>query len=272
MYDTLVLSGASSKGFLFLGALQNAYDNNLVGDIKYYVGTSVGAIICYLLVIGYKPYEILIYICTHHLLENMQEFNIMNIMNNEGVFSFRHIYEELEKMTIAKIGFFPTLLSLKEKFNKILICTTYNLTEDSTEILSYETHPDLPCLVALRMSANLPLVFENFKYGKHFYIDGGVANHFPMDIGCRYNQEDKKILGFVITEECKAANNSLEFIYKLMFIPISQTTNTILKTYSTEHTIVHLICKQVLFFNFNISTKDKLELFSSGYQQSKKFI
>jgi hypothetical protein len=78
-YDTLVLSGGSSKGIIILGALQYLIDNYLISNIETYIGTSVGSIICYLLLIGYTPIEIIVYICKNQLLEkrepleNMQE-------------------------------------------------------------------------------------------------------------------------------------------------------------------------------------------------------
>ena len=71
-YDTLVLSGASSKGLLTLGGLQYMYDNFLINNVNTYVGTSSGSIIAYFLVIGYTPIEIMMYICTHQLMEKMQ--------------------------------------------------------------------------------------------------------------------------------------------------------------------------------------------------------
>ena len=46
-FDTLVLSGGSSKGILILGALQYAYDNFLLNKIYKYIGTSIGSIICF---------------------------------------------------------------------------------------------------------------------------------------------------------------------------------------------------------------------------------
>ena len=67
-YDTLVLSGGSSKGILTLGALQYCYDNFLLNKIETYVGTSSGAIISFLLIIGYSPIEIMVYICCNGLL------------------------------------------------------------------------------------------------------------------------------------------------------------------------------------------------------------
>ena len=61
-YDTLVLSGGSSKGLVILGALQYGYDNYLLNEIETYIGTSAGAITCFLLAIGYSPLEIISYI------------------------------------------------------------------------------------------------------------------------------------------------------------------------------------------------------------------
>ena len=67
-YDTLVLAGGGTKGILTLGALQYAFDNLFLTNVKNYIGTSAGAMICFLLCIGYKPIEIIVYICTHRLL------------------------------------------------------------------------------------------------------------------------------------------------------------------------------------------------------------
>ena len=54
-FDTIVLAGGSTKGLLTLGALQYAYDNNIIKNINTFIGTSAGAILCFLLIIGYTP-------------------------------------------------------------------------------------------------------------------------------------------------------------------------------------------------------------------------
>ena len=65
--------------------------------------------------------------------------------------------------------------------------------------------------------------------------------------------------------------NTLEFIYQLMFIPISQATQYKINKASDKCTILKLKYNKIKFFNFNVTSKDKLEMFSSGYSQSKKF-
>jgi len=270
-YDTLVISGGSSTGIVTLGCLQYSYDNYFLNKVQNYIGTSSGAIICYLLIIGYTPIEIIVYICSHQLMEKIQHFNIVAMINGGGASSFNTIYEQLEKMTIDKIGFLPTFEDLKNKYNKTLICTTYNTTENKTEYISYLTKPTLPCLIGLKMSSNLPLVFEKYKYGNNFYIDGGVSDNFPVDIG---DKMGKKIFGILLCSKDENFNNEhemniLEYIYKLMFIPISQTEDYKVANVSEKCKIVKLYYSKIKFFNFNINSKIKLDLFSSGYEQTK---
>jgi hypothetical protein len=106
-FDTLVISGASSKCIIILGALQYLYDQNYLNNIDNFTGTSAGAIVCFLLIIGYTPIEIIVYICTNQLIEKMAHFNVVAMINGHGASSFSNIYEQLEKMTIAKIGYIP---------------------------------------------------------------------------------------------------------------------------------------------------------------------
>jgi predicted acylesterase/phospholipase RssA len=268
-FDTLVLAGGSSKCLMTLGALQYAYDNNIIRNIDTYIGTSAGAIICFLLIIGYTPVDIIVYLCIHQLIEKLQNFNIVGMLNGCGATSFSPIYEQLEKMTIDKIGYLPTFDDIYTKYNKNLICVTYNLTDNSTEYLSYESDPHLPCLIALKMSANLPLIFENFKYGNKFYIDGGISNNFAINIA---EEKGKKILGLHIDSDSESFNtgtemNMLEFIYKLIFIPIDQGIIYKIK-HVTKSKIINL-SSNIKFFNFNINSKEKLDIFSLGYEQMK---
>lgn len=268
MYDTLVLSGASAKGLLTLGALQYAMDNNLLSGITNYVGTSSGAMCSYLLAIGYTPIEIIVHICTHQLLEKMQHYNIVAMMHGSGAISFSTVQENLEKMSISKLGYLPTLEDVKNRLGKTLIISTFNLTKNNTEYLSPDTHPTLPCLSALRMSCNLPLIFDSYKYGTDYYVDGGISDNFALQKG---EDVGNKILGIYIsaTENFNdyPDQNTLEFIYKLMFVPISQSVQSKIDKCSDKCTIVKLTYPQMNFFKFNVNSSEKLEMFSHGYKE-----
>ena len=269
-FDTLVLSGGSTHAIVILGALQYAQDNFLLNNINTYIGTSAGAICCYLLAIGYNPVEIMVYLCTKQVLEKMKHFNIVAMMNGNGATSYVYIQEQLEKMTIEKIGTLPTLLELHKLFNKKLICCTYNLTNNCEELLSYETYPNMPCLIALRMTSNLPFIFDNFQYGGCFYTDGGISNNFPIDIGDKLGN---KILGLTLNKfnfEFKNKENTIEYMYQLMLIPINQSIISKINKSSDKCYIVKLDTSKTLFFEFNIDTHTKLEMFSDGFVQMKQ--
>jgi predicted acylesterase/phospholipase RssA len=274
-YDTIVLAGGSVNTFIILGAIQYAYDNYFLNDISTYIGTSGGSMISYLLIIGYTPIDIIVFICKNHLIERLQSLNLVAMMNGFGALSFLHIYEQLEKMTIEKIGYIPTFKDIKEKFNKNLICVTYNLTEQKTEYISHDNYPNLSCLIAIRMSSNLPLIFENFKYGNSFYVDGGMSNNFAIDIGI---QKGEKILGIKTNRKNDNSNitkdsefNILDYIYKIMFIPINVLCQNKINNICNENIDIITINSEQNMFDFNISTRDKLELFSNGYQQMKEY-
>lgn len=270
-YDTLVLSGCSQKGFLTLGALQYTIDNFLLKNVNIFIGTSAGAIIAYLLIIGYTPIEIVVYLCTNQILERMQNLNIVCMLQGKGGSSFNHLHEHLEKMTISKIGYLPTLDDLQNKFGKTLVCITHNVTENKTEYISYETHPSIPCLTALHMSSNLPLIFEKFKYGHSFYVDGGLSDNFGIQIGDKIGT---KVLGLTITTETVDITDdsdidTLEYIYKLLNIPINEATRYKIKQASEKCTIITLKSPAKKFFDFDMNSKEKMDMFCSGYTQMK---
>ena len=271
-YDTLVLSGGSINGIIILGGLQYLKDKNVINNIKTYVGTSIGGVIAYLLIIGYTPIEIIVYLCTNsHMFDKLKCFNIVNATRGEGAVSFSNISDELEKMTIDKIGKVLTMRDLETRFSKKLICITSNTTKSCAEDLSAETTPDLPCLTALRMTSNLPFVFETYKYGESFYIDGGLSSNFPLDIG---EKNGKKVIGLVLSypmKECNPHTNFLEFVYKLLYVPIDQSTIYRIESKLDTTTVVMLKTGNLDFFNFDIGSKTKLEMFSTGYEDTKAF-
>ena len=269
-FDTLVLSGGSIHAIIMLGALQYAYDNFLLKKINTFIGSSAGAMCGYLLAIGYTPIEIMVYLCTKQILEKMKHFNIVAMINGGGATSYIHIHEQLEKMTIEKIGRLITIKELYTLFNKKLICCTYNLTNKCEEILSYETHPDMPCLIALRLTSNLPFIFDHFKYMGSFYTDGSISNTFPIDIGDKIGN---KILGLVLHSfdfEFKK-ENTIEYIYQLMLVPLNQIIITKIKKASNKCSIINLETDKTPFFNFNLDTNTKLEMFSNGFVQMKEY-
>lgn len=273
-YDTLVLAGGAAKGLVILGSIQSAMDMNLLHSLKNYVGTSVGAIICYLLILGYTPIEIMLSLHRNRWLEKMHAFDVVKFSTGNGAASFTPLQEALEKLTIDKVGKFYTLGKLKEVFGKNLVAVTYNMTTCQTEYLSAENHPDLPCLTALRMSCNIPLIFDRFKYMDNFYIDGGISENFPINKG---EEIGEKVLGIYLELDETALKDEPEegmisYFLKLLQIPIIQSTKYRVKLSGEKCTVIPIKSGQLRnVIEFDVKSKVRLDMFSSGYESVQKF-
>src|SRR5271156_2535504 len=223
----LVLSGGNIRGFYILGALHYLHSTNedFFKNIKVFCGTSVGSIICYLLILGYTPISILVYLSTHKIKH--ETMNILNLIKNFGLYNYEIIDEHMRELTYNKMSFIPTLKQLYDRTNKKLICITYNQTTQKTLYISHETHPNLSVLMAIRMSSSMPLIFEQLYYNEEKYCDGGIANNF----GVKYMDEilDKKenILGIeidytspVVNKQSSEKSSFLNNIFNIINTPL----------------------------------------------------
>ena len=271
-FDTLVIPGGGIKGIYILGGLHALEEKKMLSNIKNYLGTSVGSIICYLLSIGYSPIEILINIYKHRILEKLKGFSILQMSDGNGAINFNIIHEFLEKITIEKIGCLVTLGKLKEMFGVSLTCVTYNMTSCCTEYLNSENFPDLPCITAIRMSSNIPLIFGRFTYMNNFYIDGGMTENFPIfkaqEIGTKI-----LVINLELPEKSIQDNPSdgmLTYIIRLLQIPIIHLTKEKMKNIGENCKILTIKTGEIKsFLDFNLKSQGRLDMFSDGYSQIK---
>jgi len=268
--DTLVLSGGSVNGFILMGSVQYIYDYYNINEIKTFCATSVGAMISYLLCIGYKPVEILVNICTSKILDRMKNLDFTSAIENCGAVSFSEIEREIENFTYSKIGYIPTLLDIKEKFGKHLIITTYNLDKNKSLYLDYTSHPDLSCLTAIRMTASIPLLFEKCIYKNETYIDGASHDNFPIEKALEYSSN---IVGITIPNRnpIKLSENiDMKSIMKILLVPINSKVNKLIEKYRNKIVIIDIHEDNgVDFYNFNINNSKILDMFSAGYERAQ---
>lgn len=269
-FNTLVLSGGGSKGFASLGTLQYLLDKGYLDNVRNFIGTSIGAIINYLIIIGMKPDEIITYLCTHRITDKMKFFNLMAMINRQGALNFSILQEALEKITIEKVGYYLTLKDITSKYNKRFIAVTYNLTDDKAEYLSDETYPDMPVLIALRLTSNLPFIFEDFKYFGKYYVDGGIIDNFPIDY---LDKDDNIIVGINLKadDKFKIEDNIAEHFLKIINVPLTKWTEEKIKKSSYRCKILEIEVKNIKITNFDVNNHDKLELFSQGYEIAKNY-
>jgi predicted acylesterase/phospholipase RssA len=270
-YNSIVLSGGGLKGFGLLGGLQYLIDNKHLDNIKYFAGTSIGAVICYFIAIGYSPVEMVIYSITNKVFDSYDIKNINSILAGDGIYDFSIFLNHFEKMTIDKIGYLPTLLELYEKIGKILYICTYNITQKKKEYISYHNYPDMLCIDAIKISCSLPFIFNDCIYKENYYIDGGFVDNCPFTTILNY--EDANIIIFNIIQKNTEDfyTKIIDKFYTILMIPINELQDLQFKHLTDNCKLITLELEPKLY-EFNISNSEKLELFSSGYNSTKKHL
>lgn len=183
-YTTLVLGGGANRGIMYGGALQCLHDCGILRGIDTYIGSSVGALMCALLVVGYTTGEIATLIMSYNFssAKPSRENEIYNIFTRYACYSTSQM-EAVTKRVLAERAEIPelTLGQLYEVYCRTLVITTCCVNSGETVYLSHHTHPDLPIYKAVCMSMTIPFVFEPYLLDGLLYVDGGSFGHmYPI--------------------------------------------------------------------------------------------
>lgn len=280
-YDTVVLSGGEVKGFILLGALDYLSRRAYLNSVTNWYGTSIGAIISYLVAIGYTPREILAWLCSRGKLNDIA-FSIRSAIEGNGATGFGFIQNILEMMTLEKCHRFYTLETLKREKGQRLCVVTYNKTDCETVCLTPETHPDIPCLIALRMTANFPNLFPRFEYLGKTWVDGGVTNNFPVD----YAAEDPyttHLVGITVTTPPTPIENFIgRDPYNIQIVPYMirelnmylcavhhELESYKISKISANSKVLRIGQASPGFFGFNMTNSDRATLFETGFLKAQ---
>ena len=286
MYDAIVLVSGAVKGLSILGALDHLYEKKWLSTVKYYAGCSVGAIISYLLLIGYSPKEMFAYSCSKDIFVLFSTINLITLPDHYGVVDSNVLYKYLEEMTIAKIGYLPTFKELFDNFNKVLLCPAYNLTSTSSSVyFSYLTHPNMIALKAVCLSSNIPIFFSKAEYQGDLYIDGAFFDAFPImkmiEVIRHHTQEKVKIVGVLFNHEHEQEykiNSLVDYLKSIITIKNQDnfTTNYIAKikkalreTDDVDSKLVFLDTN-VKALDFSLDMQTRLKMFKEGKDSIKK--
>jgi predicted acylesterase/phospholipase RssA len=275
IFDSLVLEGGGMYGFYHIGALSYLYENGHLNSVKNFSGTSIGSVICYLLIIGCSPIEILLYLHTNQISQKLKNsMNLKNVIENKGIINLDIIRKAISDVTCQKIGKEITMSEVKKRFNKNLIICTFNYTKKQTEYITSDTHPDMPCLDALICSCSIPLLFDWFDYDGYIYIDGGFTDNFPVE----HQLIVGNVLGIVVKNknEDKVSDainkpNIIEFIYEMFNYPKFKKMQTQIEN-NKKLKLIEIENTEFNCFSFGLNAHTTLEMFSTGYNFSKKLI
>lgn len=184
--NTLVISGGGLKAFYMLGALSRVYEDGLLSHIKYFGGTSVGAIMALSLAIGLTPLDMLncgLWLPSLNKNTPTNFFSLINAVAVSAHETFEDIMEFIAVMLERKnFKRDVTFIEFSRQTNRelLFIVTKISLGNCVEERYSSIHTPNDSVLKAIRMSCSVPFVVVPV-YGKNcIYVDGCLTNNFPV--------------------------------------------------------------------------------------------
>jgi NTE family protein len=271
--NILVISGGGPKGLAGLGALTYLIQNEIIVFPEIFAGTSVGAVICFLLNIGYSPkdiYEILLEIDFIKLIKYIEPENLLidpcfGLSSPEPILQV--IYSFMKKKNIKKNITFKELFDMTK--SKLIITGTC-INDISISYFSIDTYPNMPILKAIRISISIPFIFRPYLFENKLWVDGGCMDNFPMEL---FIDKLDDVIGIYLDDHYEHVENIDEVqdyfyrIFKCMYRGLNCNKIKLYKKYC-----IHIICNCNYNADWDITNQDKQNLYKLGLEIAKKYV
>jgi len=264
MYNTFICAGGAMRGISAIGALADLYHRKGARFRNFY-GTSVGAIVSYLLAIGYTPLEILEQLIRHPLrvVPQIRAFD----PTEHGILDFDIIARRLRALSIIKLGYIPTFNQLKRR-GIYFACFAFNYTENKEVKFDYVEWGEMSCIDAVQASCSLVGIFKKFIYGGDWYIDGFYSKNFPIDHAHERPGARVFAIRFETPAQQSPADNLLRIYYNAWLRLCMEKEHLLVKEHQKCCDIL-TITADISLWNF--ASEDILASFCIGYLFSRKF-
>ena len=185
MFRNLIISGAGMRGISLVGSIVYLCEtHNLHETVMTCVGSSAGALICFLICCGLQPTRMkqIVYDCA--MMFSNKQVNIDCIFSmyyNVGIDDGKLLNTIIEKVWQEKFSVSDmTFLEFAKVTGKNLVVSVSNITSHCTEYWSVDTMPNMSITTALKATTAIPIIFPPVVIDDHVYADGSIFNHFPI--------------------------------------------------------------------------------------------
>lgn len=274
-YKRLVLSGGSIKGVAYIGALKFMEEHReTFYKIDEFVGTSIGALMCLLIVLNYSSKE-LKDIFWELDFNNVKDFSFKCLLEHFGLDKGDKVEALVKKfITDKKLNEDITIQELYNITGKSLVCCATDINSKTTIYLDKETCGSVPVHLAVRASMNIPLVFAPIIYKGRMLVDGALTNDIPVSYDNPFNN---KVLCLCldssrqVSGEIKGLEEYISTVVKVFLRSINSMNKELAKTLNVE--LIEIKTGIETSMDFALSNEEKEEIYSIGYQALKdKFV
>jgi predicted acylesterase/phospholipase RssA len=288
----LIIGPGGVKGLKVLGFLSPIEDAGLLEYVDTYCGVSIGAVISLLIVAGYQIREIVGEAATLDIFKDMENLTIQSMLENRGFMSNEPFRKRLTQLILNKFGTIPTLHNLYLLTGKAFIAVTLNATDEECVMMGPFSHPHTSCVDATMFSMNIPFVFYQLVYQGKTYVDGALANPYPIDY---FDDGKTDILGIYmrtvhnkpspvlstpkpgmiiqrVSDTTKASIPITTYYLKIVYSLMDQRRNNIIQSASDRCKHVCLESQNTDTIGFTITIDDKAHMLVEGFNQGKTFL
>ena len=268
--DVLVLGPGGIKGFLELGALSALEQQNILSRVNTYAGVSVGALLCLLLVCGYKVTEIINDALETNLFSDFS-MDFIKMKKNTGLVSNQVVKNKLIQRVTDKFGIVPTMAQLYQFTGLTFMTVTVNITKFQVEYMTHITEPNITCVDAALLSINIPVIFHMIRWNGCIYVDGALANPYPVD---QFDDGTRNILGISISirEDTSETMDDSTYLHRCIDMPMTEMKRRIMRSCSPRCKHLELSTDVIDSVGFNTDLSGKSKMVLSGYQRAKHFL
>ena len=268
--NALVLGPGGIKGFMQLGFLLYMEKHGLLDKVEAYAGISVGAIISLLLVAGYSVYEIINEASKTNVFADINSIRLQDIQQNAGLVSQQAIRETLERLVKAKFGKVLSMFELYRATGIVLHLTSCELDPVNPRpvYFSHLVEPNVSCVEAALLSANVPLIFRRLYYKGKCYIDGALGDPYPIHL---LDDGERNVLGLYISAVFDDQEGLLSYLRQVFYAGMVQLRNTSIKHASNKCRHVGLSSDNIDPVGFSTNSEAKITMVTQGYEIGRCF-
>jgi predicted acylesterase/phospholipase RssA len=267
-FEGVVFAGGGNK-VCCLSGMYEYLCKNYKNDIKTLIGTSAGSMLACLLAMNHDSdciYKFLIeFKLSDNIKKSLKNISITDTIQKKGILNNNIILNYLENVfTKYNDGIIPTLLDIKNKYDKELVCVTYNITKNKLEYLNYKNSPDLLVTYACVMSSCIPIVFNPFEYKNNLYLDGCVLSNFPVEYTSEYKNINFACFGFN-NKVYSLFDNILEHLMKIFYEKANINENEKMDS-NIENCEYFIYTGNNKYNPLIVNEKELLDMYNNGYK------
>jgi predicted acylesterase/phospholipase RssA len=269
----LVLSGGGLRGYCYLSLLKVMEEMPDMFELKKIAGTSVGAIFATFISMGvtYKELQQQLLKKDTNDFKHIKLENIIKFLERFGVDDGHFFIDFVAHFVSQKFN--NTEITLGEAYQKTgieLHLTGTCLNTRQPVYFSHNNYPNMPLLLAVRISISIPFYFIPIYFENRLYVDGGVVDNFPVQL---FENELEQTLAIYLLDDREISenvDNFEDYAYAIFFASNNKRELTKLQKY--EPYCLDIPLKDVGVYTNSLNQKTRDEWENIGYNLLRIYI